>query len=98
MTLGIRVPAQAAEASVSQLRLTGGDREVDLIVQGVGGQVVGIEFKLAPDVTDSDVRHLKWFREKTPDRVVDLAVVKTGKTAYRRPDGVAVVPLALLEP
>ncbi|GAB3251785.1 ATP-binding protein [Arthrobacter pigmenti] len=98
VTLGIRVLAQAAEASVSHLRLTGGDREVDLIAQGVDGQVLGIEIKLAPDVTDSDVRHLKWLRGKIPDRVVDLVVVTTGKTAYRRPDGVAVVPLALLGP
>lgn len=98
VTLGVRILAQAAEASVSHLRLTGGDREVDLIVQGVDGQVLGIEVKLAPDVTDSDVRHLKWLGEQIPDRVADLVVVTTGKTAYRRSDGVAVVPLALLGP
>lgn len=98
VTLGVRVMAQAAEASVSHLRLTGGDREVDLIVQGVDGEVLGIEVKLAPEVTDSDVRHLKWLAEQIPDRVVDLVVVTTGKTAYRRSDGVAVVPLALLGP
>lgn len=96
VTLGVRVLAQAAEASVSHLRLTGGDREVDLVVQGVDGQLLGIEVKLAPEVTDSDVRHLKWLREKLPDRVADLMVVTTGTTAYRRADGIAVVPLALL--
>jgi hypothetical protein len=47
-------------------------------------------------VTDSDVRHLLWLRDQLPGRVVDLVVVTTGSTAYRRPDGVAVVPLALL--
>jgi len=98
VTLGVRVMAQAAEASVSHLRLTGGDREVDLIVQRVDGEVLGIEVKLAPEVTDSDVRHLKWLAEQIPGRVVDLVVVTTGKTAYRRSDGVAVVPLALLGP
>ena len=96
VTLGVRVMAQAEEAAVSHARLTGGDREVDLILQGVDGQVLGIEIKLAPEVTDSDVRHLKWLREQIPDRVVDLVVVTTGPTAYRRPDGIAVVPLALL--
>lgn len=96
VTLSVRVLAQAAEATVSHLRLTGGDREVDLIVQGRDGQVLGIEVKLAPAVSDSDVRHLRWLRDQMPDRVVDLVVVTTGKTAYRRPDGVAVVPLALL--
>lgn len=97
-TLGIRVLAQVAEASVSHLRLTGGDREVDLIVQGVDGQILGIEVKLAPEVTTSDVRHLVWLRDQIPDRIADLMVVTTGTTAYRRPDGVAVVPLALLGP
>lgn len=95
-TLGIRVLAQAIEASVSHLRFRGGEREVDLIVQGADGQVLGIEVKLAPSISDTDVKHLKWLREQIPDRVVDLMVITTGTTAYRRPDGVAVVPLALL--
>lgn len=95
-TLGIRVLAQAAEASVSHLRFRAGEREIDLIVEGVDGQVLGIEIKLAPAVSDADVRHLKWLRDEIPDRIVDLMVVTTGTTAYRRTDGVAVVPLALL--
>ncbi|MFV0434990.1 MAG: hypothetical protein ACK5LO_13545 [Leucobacter sp.] len=32
------------------------------------------------------------------ERVRDLVVINTGPYAYRRPDGVAVVPLALLGP
>lgn len=97
-TLGVRVMAQAAEATVSHLRSSGGDREIDLIVEGADGQVVGIEVKLAPEVTGHDVRHLNWLREQIPDRVADLAVVTTGRTAFRRTDGIAVVPLALLGP
>ncbi len=96
VTLGVRVLAQALESRVNHLRLNSGEREVDLILEGPEGQIIGIEVKLAPDVTDSDVRHLKWLREQLPDRVVDLVVVTTGTTAYRRTDGVAVVPLALL--
>jgi len=98
VTLSVRVAAQAAEASVSHLRLTGGDREVDLIVEGLDGQILAIEIKLAPHVSTTDVRHLIWLRDQLPGRVVDLVVVTTGSTAYRRPDGVAVVPLALLGP
>ena len=60
------------------------------------GQVVGIEVKLAAAITDADVRHLLWLRDQRPDEVVDLVMVTTGRHAYRRPDGVAVVPLALL--
>lgn len=90
--------AQAAEAAVSHLRLRGGEREVDLIVEGADGRIVGIEVKLASEVTDSDVRHLNWLREQIPEQVADLMVVTTGTTAYRRSDGIAVVPLALLGP
>lgn len=98
VTLGVRVMAQAAEASVHHLRMSGGDREIDLIVQGSEGQLLGIEVKLAPQISDRDVKHLRWFREQLPDRVSDLLVVTTGTTAYRRSDGIAVVPLALLGP
>ena len=33
-----------------------------------------------------------------PDRIADLVILKTGEHAYRRRDGVAVVPLGLLGP
>lgn len=95
VTLGVRVAAQAAEATVFHMRTNGGEREIDLIVQGVDGQIVAIEVKLAHSVTDSDVRHLLWLRDQMPDRVEDLVVITTGGTAYRRRDGVAVIPLAL---
>lgn len=95
-TLGVRVMAQAARARVGHLRTSAGEREVDLIVEGDEGQVLGIEVKLAGAVGERDVRHLKWLREQLPGRVVDLMVVTTGTTAYRRGDGIAVVPLALL--
>lgn len=96
VTLGVRAMAQANEARVAHLRTQGGRQEVDLIVEGAQGQVVGLEVKLLPSVTDADVRHLLWLRDKAPERVADLAVITTGKVAYRRRDGEAVIPLALL--
>jgi predicted AAA+ superfamily ATPase len=95
-TLTVRVAAQAAEARVGHLRTRNGDHEVDLIVEGPDGQVIGIEVKLAAGVGDADVRHLRWLRDQLTDDVVDLVVLTTGAHAYRRPDGIAVVPLALL--
>lgn len=67
-----------------------------MIVQGPEGQVLGIEVKLTASVTDADVRHLLWLREKAGNSVTNLVVVTTGSHAYRRQDGIAVVPLALL--
>lgn len=95
-TLTVRVAAQAAEARVGHLRTRNGDHEVDLVVEGPEGQVVAIEVKLAAAVQDADVRHLLWLRDQLPNEVVDLVVITTGRQAYRRTDGVAVVPLALL--
>lgn len=95
-TLTVRVAAQAAEGRVGHLRTGNGDHEVDLIVEGPEGQVVGIEVKLAANVNEADTRHLRWLREQLPDETADLVIITTGTTAYRRADGIAVVPLALL--
>jgi len=52
--------------------------------------------KLAQTVADGDVRHLLWLRDRLGDRLLDVVVVTTGREAYRRQDGIAVVPAALL--
>jgi uncharacterized protein len=97
VTLSVRAYAQAAEATVAHLRTMGGDHEVDLIVER-GGWVVAIEVKLAQAVGDADVRQLRWLADRIGDDLVDSLVVTTGTEAYRRPDGIGVVPAALLGP
>lgn len=54
--------------------------------------------KLSETVTDHDVRHLTWLHERLGDQLLDAAVLTTGKHAYRRADGICVIPLALLGP
>ncbi len=98
VALSVRTYAQAAEARVYHLRTRNGDHEVDLIVQRDDGRVVAIEVKIAPTVTDDDVRHLHWLGERLGPDLLDAIVVTTGRDAYRRRDGVAVVPAALLGP
>jgi len=49
-------------------------------------------------VDDADVKHLLWLQRELKENVVDTVVLSTGPRAYRRPDGVAVIPLALLGP
>lgn len=95
-TLCVRVYAQHAEAQVGHLRTYAGDHEVDLIVQRQDGRVVAIEVKLKRTVQDVDLRHLKWLGEKIGDELLDAVALTTGEYAYRRPDGIAVVPAALL--
>jgi uncharacterized protein len=97
VTLCVRVYAQASEAQIAHLRTWSGDREVDLIVER-GRQIVALEVKLGQVVDDRDVRHLIWLRNELGDDLTDAAVITTGQAAYRRPDGIAVIPAALLGP
>ncbi|MHB8466412.1 MAG: ATP-binding protein [Acidimicrobiales bacterium] len=98
VSLDVKVDAQNAEAEVGHLRTHGGDHEVDLIVQRRDGRVVGIEVKLSQVATAQDGRHLRWLAERLGDDLLDAVIVTTGPDAYRRPDGIAVVPAALLGP
>jgi len=90
--------ATATEARLSHLRDQNGTHEVDLIVTRPDGRVLAIEVKLASTVDDRDVRHLHWLKTQIGDDLIDAAVVTTGQYAYRRSDGIAVIPLALLGP
>lgn len=96
IALNVRVFAQAAEARVSHFRDFGGTHEVDLIVESADGRALAVEVKLAAVVSDDDVRHLAWLGEKLGDKLLDAVIITTGREAYRRPDGIAVVPAALL--
>lgn len=96
VTVDVRVYAQAAEASVHHLRTHAGRQEVDLIVARDARRVLAIEVKLSADVDDDDVRHLRWLKEQIGNDLLDAIVITTGPQAYRRRDGVGVVPAALL--
>lgn len=96
-TLCLRVPAQAAEATVGHLRTRNGDREVDLVVVRDDGKATAFEVKLGGTVTDRDVRHLTWLAGALGADLLDAVVLNTGTTAYRRADGIGVLPLALLD-
>jgi predicted AAA+ superfamily ATPase len=98
VTLSVRVYAQLHEATVSHLRLHDGRHEVDLIVERADGGVVAVEVQLGGVIETGDVKHLTWLEDRLGDRLVDAVVVSTGTYAYRRPDGIAVVPAALLGP
>jgi uncharacterized protein len=95
-TLSVRVYAAHGEARVGHLRTARGRQEIDLIVERADGSVVAIEVKLARTISNDDVKHLTWLDQRLGDRLLDQVIVTTGPEAYRRQDGIAVVPLALL--
>ena len=98
VTLSVRVFAQAAEARVAHLRTRAGEHEVDLIVERGDHRVLALEVKLGRTVDDRDVAHLKWLADRIGDDLLDAAVITTGSDAYRRPDGICVIPASLAGP
>jgi uncharacterized protein len=95
--LSVRTFAQSCDARVHHLRTEAGRHEVDFIVEGREG-ILGVEAKLTGAVGGHDVKHLVWLRDQIGDSCIDLVVLHTGPEAYRRSDGIAVIPLALLGP
>ncbi len=98
VTQSVRVYAESANAQVGHLRTKDAKREIDLVVEAADRSILAVEVKLSGTVDDVDVRHLNWLHDQLGDRVVERLVINTGAHAYRRRDGVAVVPLALLGP
>ncbi|MGC2176298.1 MAG: DUF4143 domain-containing protein [Acidimicrobiales bacterium] len=96
--LDVRVFAQSHEASTFHVRDHRGRHEIDFVVVRDDQRVVAFEVKLSATVGDADVRHLLWLREQLGEEMLDGVVLTTGTTAYRRRDGIGVVPLALLGP
>lgn len=102
VTQSVRVYAQAHEADVywmgTQKSKSKKQREVDVIVRNPAGQIVAIEVKSSSAVAYDDVAHLLWLRDQLGYQWADGVLVNTGSEAYRRDDGIAVVPAALLGP
>jgi predicted AAA+ superfamily ATPase len=92
----VRVLAQAAGATVAHLRDQNDRREVDIIVQRDDSSVVAIDVKLSTSVRPADVTSLNWLDEEIGPQLLDKVVLNAGDSAYRRKDGVLVLPLALL--
>lgn len=98
VALSLRVYAQAVEGKVHHLRTRNADHEIDFIITGPGGRVVAFEVKLGRTIDNRDVRHLHWLRDQIGGQLADAAIITTGAHAYRRPDGIAVLPASLLGP
>jgi uncharacterized protein len=68
------------------------------VVERADGRIIAIEVKLARNPTERDTRHLKWLQEQIGDTLLDAILITTGADAYRRKDGIAIIPAALLGP
>ena len=99
VTRDVQIYAQAMGASVFHYRDSDGALEVDLVLEKPDGAWMGIEVKLGDSRADEAAAALRALAERRVARPPDALVVITGGTyAYRRPDGVDVIPLAALRP
>jgi predicted AAA+ superfamily ATPase len=92
----LKVYAQSADANLYHLRTSDGRHEVDFIVER-GSELLGIEVKLDTQITSADGNQLRWLKEQLDgSRRLTQLIVYAGTHAYKRSDGILVVPLALL--
>jgi hypothetical protein len=80
---------------VWQLR-EGEDREIDSVLEGPGGAVVGIEVKATTSPGADTARHLRWFKEKIGDRFQAGIVFHLGSRPSSFGDDIRAVPVFAL--
>lgn len=84
------------DATLSHLRIRGGEKEIDFIIQKEG-VLIAVEVKSKLSISDKDVANLNWFEKKIGEEydVIKL-VISVGTHSYQREDGVIICPLSLL--
>ena len=85
----------ATKAGLHHLRDRDG-AEVDVVIEGADGRVVGIEVKASAAVTVADFRWLAWLRDKLGDRFVAGIVLYAGERPLAFGDRLSAVPLSAL--
>jgi uncharacterized protein len=72
------------------------DREVDFILEGPGGAVVGIEVKATTSPGADSAKHLRWLRERLGERFTAGVVLHLGQRASSFGDGIHALPVSVL--
>ncbi len=98
----IRVYSQSLGATLSSWRDTQQNKEIDAVVELPNGRWAAFEFKLGESQADTAAESLLYMASKVDTErhgePIALVVVTGGRFAYRRPDGVLVVPITALGP
>ncbi|MGH3280804.1 MAG: hypothetical protein ACRDNW_16925, partial [Trebonia sp.] len=70
--------------------------EVDFILEGPGGQVVGLEVKATASPRAEDAKHLRWLKDKLGDRMAAGVVLHLGNAAGSLGEGIYALPCSAL--
>lgn len=85
--------ALARRTRLYHARTKNGREEVDIIVDLPGRKLAGIEIKATATPKSSDARHLRWLREKHPDRFTVGVVLHTGPDVFAFDEQIFAVPI-----
>ena len=94
--LRVEVALSTKRQRLHHLRTKAGREEVDIIVELPGGKLIAIEIKASAAPTLKDARHLRWFRDRFPDRFLAGAVLHTGPDSLRLDEDIVAVPICAL--
>jgi uncharacterized protein len=81
--------------SIWQVR-EGQEREIDFVLEGPGGAVVGIEVKATTSPGADTARHLRWLKEKVGGRFRAGVVLHLGSRTTSFGDGIRAIPVSAL--
>jgi predicted AAA+ superfamily ATPase len=90
------VALSAPRVQIFHLRDANDEHEVDLILEGTGGRVVGLEIKARASASQRDARHLAWLRDKLGDAFHRGVVFHTGDVTYPLGDRIWAMPIATI--
>jgi predicted AAA+ superfamily ATPase len=82
--------------SAYHLRDTNNEREVDLVLEGQGGRIVGMEIKAKAAVSGTDARHLVWLRDQLGAAFHRGVVFHSGQGVHELDDRIWAVPIAAI--
>ena len=66
---------------------------IDIVIELPGGKLIAIEARATASPTEQDARHLRWLRDRFPDRFVVGAVFHTCPDVIQMDDDTLAVPI-----
>ena len=85
-----------SSAAMAHLRQADGRHEIDLVLEGPAGRIVGIEIKAASAPTPAMAKHLCWLRDELGDQFACGVLFHTGPRPFQLSERVWALPIAAL--
>ena len=90
------LPSSSNRPRMHHLRTEAGRHEIDLILELSGDRIVALEIKAAVAVGESDIRHLRWLRDRIGERFAQGIVLHTGPGMFGLSDRISAAPISVL--